>query len=283
MSEECTHNCSNCGSSCPSSGQKKESQYFPLNKLSSVRHTIAVVSGKGGVGKSLVTSLLAVDFKQSGYKVGIMDADITGPSIPKAFGLHTDVEYDDRGLFPPKTKGGIDVMSVNLLLHDETRAVIWRGPVIAGTVRQFWSDVFWSDLDFLFIDCPPGTGDVPLTIFQGIPLDGIVIVTTPQELVSMIVAKALNMAKQLNIPVLGIVENMSYVKCPDCGREINVFGASGAEKTAKDNGIELLGRIPLDPEITSLCDRGEIEQLKDNYLPGAREAILRQILLKTKK
>jgi Mrp family chromosome partitioning ATPase len=227
--------------------------------------------------------LLAIDFKRSGYKVGIMDADITGPSIPKAFGLHTDVEYDDRGLFPPKTKGGIDVMSVNLLLNDETRAVIWRGPVIAGTVRQFWSDVIWRDLDFLFIDCPPGTGDVPLTIFQGIPLDGIVIVTTPQELVSMIVKKALNMAKQMNIPVLGIVENMSYVKCPDCGREINVFGASSAEKTAKDNGIELLGRIPLDQKITSLSDSGEIEQLQDNYLPGAREKILKQILLRAKE
>jgi Mrp family chromosome partitioning ATPase len=242
-----------------------------------------VVSGKGGVGKSLVTSALAVDFKRSGYKVGIMDADITGPSIPKAFGLSADVDYDDRGIFPPKTKGGIDVMSVNLLLNDIKRPVIWRGPVIAGTVRQFWSDVVWHDIDFLFIDCPPGTGDVPLTIFQGIPLDGIVIVTSPQELVSMIVEKALNMAKQMNIPVLGIVENMSYVRCPDCGREIAVFGKSRVAETANEYGVELLGRIPLDPEVASLCDKGEIEQIRENLLPGAREKILKQILLKTKE
>lgn len=280
MSDECTHDCSSCGASCPSKGGNTP-QYYPLNPLSDVKHTIAVVSGKGGVGKSLVTSMLAVNFRREGYKTGIMDADITGPSIPKVFGLKSDVDYSESGLIPPRTKTGIDIMSVNLLLDDETRPVVWRGPVIAGTVKQFWSDVIWNDIDFLFIDCPPGTGDVPLTIFQSIPLAGIVIVTSPQELVSMIVAKALNMAKLMNIPVLGIVENMSYIKCPDCDREINIFGESKVEEIAKKYGLELLGRIPLDPKLSALCDRGMIELMENDYLDGARETIMKKILLGT--
>lgn len=281
MAEECTHNCSTCGASCPSKGSS-ESKYFPLNPLSDIKHPVAVVSGKGGVGKSLVTSMLAVNFQREGYKTGIMDADITGPSIPKTFGVHEGVDYDEKGLYPPKSKTGIEMMSVNLLLDDETRPVVWRGPVIAGTVRQFWSDVIWGDLDFLFIDCPPGTGDVPLTIFQSIPLSGIIIVTSPQELVSMIVAKAVNMAKLMNIPILGIVENMSYAKCPDCGKEINVFGESHIAEVAAKYELDLLGRIPLDPKLSALCDRGMIELMENNYLDDAREKILRKILLNNK-
>lgn len=281
MAEECTHNCSSCGSSCPSKGEAGR-EYFPLNELSEIKHAVAVVSGKGGVGKSLVTSMLAVDFQREGYRVGIMDADITGPSIPRTFGLREGVDYDEKGLYPPRTKTGIEIMSVNLLLDDETRPVVWRGPVIAGTVRQFWSDVIWGDLDLLFIDCPPGTGDVPLTLFQSIPLSGIVIVTSPQELVSMIVKKAVNMAKTMNVPILGIVENMSYVRCPDCGREISVFGESRVAETAEEQGLEMLGRIPLDPKLSALCDRGMIELMENSYLDGAREKILRKILLAAK-
>ena len=277
MAEECTHDCSTCGANC--SSKKTAPQYFELNKLSNIKHVIAVVSGKGGVGKSLVTSMMAVNFAREGYKVGILDADITGPSIPKAFGLKADVEGGPDGLFPPKTTTGIEVMSVNLLLEDEKRPVVWRGLVIAGTVQQFWSDVIWNDLDFLFIDCPPGTGDVPLTIFQSIPLDGIVIVSSPQELVSMIVAKAVNMAQLMNIPVMGVVENMSYIKCPDCGKEINVFGESHIKEVTEDFGIDLLARIPMDPKLAALCDKGMIELMENDYLDAARETVMRKILL----
>lgn len=244
-----------------------------LNDLSSVKHVIGVVSGKGGVGKSLVTSMLAVNMQRRGYKCAILDADITGPSIPKAFGVRGSVDGDENGLIPPHSTTGIDIMSVNLLMDDETKPVVWRGPVIAGTVKQFWTDVIWNNIDYMFVDCPPGTGDVPLTVFQSIPLDGIVIVSSPQELVAMIVEKAANMADMMNIPVLGLVENMSYVKCPDCGKEIKVFGESHIEKVAEKFGYDLLGRIPLDPKLSALCDKGMIELMENDYLEKAADKI----------
>ena len=237
--------------------------------MSSVKHAIAVVSGKGGVGKSIVTSMLAVALSKKGYKVGILDADITGPSIPKSFGVTAPVEGDENGLYPPMSAGGIPVMSLNLMLQDETSPVIWRGPVIAGTVKQFYTDVVWGDLDYLLIDCPPGTGDVPLTIFQSIKLDGVVIVSSPQELVSMIVSKAANMADMMKIPVLGLVENMSYVKCPDCGKEIHVFGESHIAEVAERFGYPVLARIPMDPALAALVDAGKIEELVENPLAEA--------------
>ena len=242
------------------------------NQLSSVKHIIGVVSGKGGVGKSIVTSMLAVLMQRKGYKVGILDADITGPSIPKAFGLDAPVEGDGQGMIPPSTNTGIDIMSVNLLLDDVTRPVIWRGPVIAGTVKQFWTDTIWN-VDYLFVDCPPGTGDVPLTVFQSLPLDGIVIVSTPQDLVSMIVSKAANMAQMMNIPVVGLVENMSYVLCPDCGKKINIFGESHIEEVAEKFGYELLGKIPMDAKLAALCDKGAIEEMENDYLTLAADKI----------
>lgn len=271
MSEECTHNCSTCDSNC--SSREKNELFEPLNELSSVKHVIGIVSGKGGVGKSLVASMLAVLMQREGYRVGILDADITGPSIPKAFGIKGGIDGDERGMFPPKSTTGIEIMSVNLLLNDETQPVVWRGPVIAGTVKQFWSDTVWDDLDYLFVDCPPGTGDVPLTVFQSVPLDGIVIVSSPQELVSMIVEKAANMAKMMNIPVLGIVENMSYVKCPDCGKEIKVFGDSHIDEISEKFGYELLGKIPLDTKLAKLVDRGMIELMENDYLNKAVETL----------
>lgn len=243
------------------------------HQLSSVKHIIGVVSGKGGVGKSLVTSMLAVLMQRRGYKVGILDADITGPSIPKAFGLNKPVEGEGLGMIPPSTTTGIDIMSVNLLLDDETRPVIWRGPVIAGTVKQFWTDTIWHNVDYLFVDCPPGTGDVPLTVFQSLPLDGIVIVSSPQDLVSMIVSKAANMAQMMNIPVVGLVENMSYVLCPDCGKKINIFGESHIEEVANKFGYELLGKIPMDSKLAALCDKGWIEMMENNYLDVAADKI----------
>ena len=236
---ECTHNCSTCSSSCDK--KDKNSLLEQPHELSKIKHVIAVVSGKGGVGKSIVTSMLAVNMQRLGYKTAILDADITGPSIPKSFGLKAGIDGDNNGIIPPTTTSGIDIMSINLLLQEDTQPVVWRGPVIAGTVKQFWTDVIWNDIDYMFIDCPPGTGDVPLTIFQSIPLDGIVIVSSPQELVSMIVEKAANMANMMNIPVLGLVENMSYVKCPDCGKEIKVFGDSHIEELAEKHGYDLLG------------------------------------------
>lgn len=279
MSEECTHDCSTCGAACPSK-QGEANQYDAPNKFSDVKHVIGVVSGKGGVGKSLVTSMLAVSFAREGYNVGILDADITGPSIPKIFGMHADVEGDESGLIPPRTKTGIDIMSVNLLLDDEKKPVVWRGPVIAGTVKQFWTDVIWDKRDFLFVDCPPGTGDVPLTVFQSIPLSGIIIVSNPQELVSMIVAKAVNMAKMMDIPVLGVVENMSYVKCPDCGKEINVFGESHIGQVTDEMGLDLLCRVPVDPKLAALCDKGMLELMDNDYLSGVPETILKKLILK---
>ena len=272
MSESCTHNCSTCSSNC--SSRDKNSLLEQPNALSSVKHIIAVVSGKGGVGKSLVTSMLAVNMSRLGYKTAILDADVTGPSIPKSFGLKGTVEGDEHGMIPPTTTSGIDIMSVNLMLDDETKPVVWRGPVIAGAVKQFWTDTIWHNIDYMFIDCPPGTGDVPLTVFQSIPIDGIVIVSSPQELVSMIVEKAANMAQMMNVPVYGLVENMSYVKCPDCGTEIKVFGDGHMEKIAEKFGYDLLGRIPMDPKLSALVDKGWIEMMDNNYLEAAAEVLV---------
>ena len=272
MAQECTHNCSTCSSGCDS--KEKKSLMEQPHPLSSVKHIIAVVSGKGGVGKSLVTSMLAVSMQRLGYKTAILDADVTGPSIPKAFGVKGGVDGDDNGMIPATTTSGIDIMSVNLMLDDETRPVIWRGPVIAGAVKQFWSNTIWNDIDYMFIDCPPGTGDVPLTVFQSIPVDGIVIVSSPQELVSMIVSKAANMAQMMDIPVYGLVENMSYVKCPDCGKEIRVFGDSHIDQIAEQFGYDLLAQIPMDPKLSALVDKGWIEMMENNYLEQAAEVLV---------
>ena len=270
---ECTHNCSTCSSNCSSRKMSREEMFEKPNPLSHVKHVIGIVSGKGGVGKSIVTSMLAVLMQRKGYKVGILDADITGPSIPKAFGLNKPVEGEGLGMIPPSTTTGIDVMSVNLMLEDVTRPVVWRGPVIAGTVKQFWTDTIWNDIDYLFVDCPPGTGDVPLTVFQSLPLDGIVIVSSPQDLVSMIVAKAANMADMMSIPVLGLVENMSYVVCPDCGKQIHVFGESHIEEIAERFGYRLLAKMPMDHKLAALVDKGWIEMMENSYLDAAADAI----------
>lgn len=272
--ENCTHDCSSCGENCSS---RQAPQFETPHPKSNIKHTIGVISGKGGVGKSFVTSLLAVALANKGYHVGIMDADITGPSIPKAFGVKPGVEGDETGLIPARTPGGIDLMSLNLLLPDESSPVVWRGPVIAGTVKQFYTDVIWDDVDYLIIDCPPGTGDVPLTIFQSVKLDGVIIVSSPQELVSMIVSKAAHMADMMNIPVLGLVENMSYVKCPDCGKEIRIFGESHIEKIADEFGYPVLARVPMDPEYAALVDAGKIESVTDNPLACAADEIKKNI------
>ena len=274
---ECTHDCSSCSSNC-SSREKPQSLLVPANALSEIKHVVGIVSGKGGVGKSLVTSMLAVLLQREGYKVGILDADITGPSIPKAFGMHNvEVFGDQNGMIPPRTKTGIDMISVNLLLgSDETKPVIWRGSMIAGTVQQFWKETIW-DVDVLLVDCPPGTGDVPLTVFQSLPLDGVVIVSSPQDLVSMIVSKAANMAKMMNVPVLGLVENMSYIKCPDCGKEIKVFGESHIEEVAEKFGYDLLARIPMDSKLAALVDRGMIELMENDYMDKAAQTVIEKL------
>ena len=271
MSENCTHNCETCGESCPSreGGFSKEQ----LKEGCSVKKVIGIVSGKGGVGKSMVTSLLSVILNRRGYHTAILDADVTGPSIPKAFGLHGRAQGTEMGILPVKSKLGTDIMSVNLLLGNETDPVVWRGPVIAGAVKQFWTDVLWNDVDYMFVDMPPGTGDVPLTVFQSLPVDGIIIVSTPQDLVTMIVKKAFNMAKMMNIPVLGLVENMSYVLCPDCGREIKVFGESRIDETAKELGVPVLGRIPMEENTAKLVDKGAAELVGDKYIKDAVEVI----------
>lgn len=244
------------------------------NELSDIKHVVAVISGKGGVGKSLVTSLLGVMMKKKGYKVGILDADITGPSIPKIFGVNElKPQVFGEGIFPVETRNDLKIMSINFLLDSPDSPVIWRGPLIGNAVKQFWTDVVWNELDYLFIDMPPGTGDVPLTVFQSIPLDGIVIVTSPQDLVSLIVKKSYNMARTMNIPILGIVENMSYIVCPKCGERIDVFGESKTEKIAKEMDIPFLGRIPIDKNIAELCDRGEIEKVSENYLEMCIKAL----------
>ena len=259
MAENCTHDCSSCSSNCASRKKDKESFLKAPHKKSSIKKVIGIVSGKGGVGKSLTTALLASLAQKKGLSVGIMDADITGPSIPKMFGVTDRATGSEEGIDTVLTPSGMQLMSMNLLLDDETSPVIWRGMVISGTVMQFWTDVIWKDLDLLFIDMPPGTGDVPLTVFQSIPIAGIVIVTTPQDLVKMVVEKAVNMAKIMNIPVLGLVENMSYLSCPDCGKEIEVFGASKAKVIAEEYGIPAVARMPLDPKIAAFADAGRIE------------------------
>lgn len=271
MVENCSHNCEGCTENC--SERTKESFLEKTNEMSHIKKVIGVVSGKGGVGKSLVTSLLAVLAQRKGYKTAIMDADITGPSIPKAFGLHGHAEASEWGLFPVKTAAGIGVMSLNLLMKNETDPVVWRGPLISGAVKQFWTDVIWGDVDYMFIDMPPGTGDVALTVFQSIPVDGIVIVASPQELVGMIVEKAVNMAKMMDVPVLALVENMSYITCPDCGKEIHVFGESHIDEIAQKHGVETVARMPIDPALAAACDAGTIESFNGAWLDGVLEKL----------
>ncbi len=269
---ECTHDCSSCSANCAS--REKTSLIENPHEMSHVKKVIGIVSGKGGVGKSIVTSMLSVLMSRRGHSTAILDADITGPSIPKAFGVKGEVTGDGAGgIFPLESKTGIKMMSVNLLLPEETTPVVWRGPVIAGTVKQFWTDVIWDDVDFMFVDMPPGTGDVPLTVFQSIPLDGIIIVTSPQELVSMIVAKAANMAQMMNIPVLGIVENMAYFKCPDCGKDHNIYGESHIAEVADKFGYDVLARMPIDPRLAALCDKGMLELMENDYLDKAAEKL----------
>ena len=271
MVENCSHNCEGCTENC--SERTKESFLEKLNEMSHIKKVIGVVSGKGGVGKSLVTSLLAVLAQRKGYKTAIMDADITGPSIPRAFGLHGHAEASEWGLFPVKTAAGTSVMSLNLLMKNETDPVVWRGPLISGAVKQFWTDVIWGDVDYMFIDMPPGTGDVALTVFQSIPVDGIVIVASPQELVGMIVEKAVNMAKMMDVPVLALVENMSYITCPDCGKEIHVFGESHIDEIAQKHGVETVARMPIDPKLAAACDAGTIESFNGAWLDGVLEKL----------
>ena len=266
-SSGCSGNCSSCQSKGACS--KPQSLLEPENSLSHIKKVIGVVSGKGGVGKSMVTSSLAVMMQRRGFRTAILDADITGPSIPKMFGIHGRAQGNELGIDPRLTENGTEVMSVNLLLEHTDDPVVWRGPVIAGTVKQFWSDVVWGEVDYMFIDMPPGTGDVPLTVFQSIPVDGIVIVTSPQDLVSMIVKKAYKMAQLMNIPIVGIVENMSYLVCPDCGNQIKIFGQSKLDEVAKETGLQILGRMPIDPNLAQLCDEGKIEQMPVEYLSSA--------------
>lgn len=257
---------------CPSH-QNPQSLQAEMNAASNVRHVIGIVSGKGGVGKSFVTASLAVQMAKAGYSVGILDADITGPSIPKMFGVHEKVIGDENGMYPAETKEGIKIMSVNLLMDDEEAPVVWRGPVIAGAVKQFWSETVWGDVDYLFVDMPPGTGDVPLTVFQSLPVNGIVVVTSPQELVQMIVKKAFNMANMMHIPVLGLVENFSYLKCPDCGKEISLFGKSHIDEAAKEMGTKVLGKLPLDPSYAETADEGKFYEIENPYLDAAVEVL----------
>ncbi len=268
MAENCTHDCGSCSKDC----SERDFRKAP-HELSKIKKVIGVVSGKGGVGKSLTTALLAVTAQRNGLQAAILDADITGPSVPKMFGIHEKAAGTELGILPVKSKTGIEVMSMNVLLEEDTDPVIWRGPVIAGTVLQFWTDVIWNDVDFMFVDMPPGTGDVPLSIYQSVPLDGIVIVTSPQELVSMIVKKAANMAEKMNVPILGMVENMSYVVCPDCGRTIEVFGKSRLEEVAKEYGVTNTARIPFDASLASCCDRGLIELFEGEYLKAFFEKL----------
>lgn len=268
MSESCSHNCGSCGEA--SCGERQEDSIFePLNELSKVKKVIGIVSGKGGVGKSLVTSLSAIAMARKGYKTAILDADITGPSIPKIFGIHSQATGTEQGVIPKATlDNGIKIMSINLLLDNDTDPVVWRGPVIANGVKQFWHDVIWGDVDYMFIDMPPGTGDVPLTVFQSLPVDGILIVTSPQELVSMIVTKAVKMAEMMNIPVLGLVENMSYFHCPDNGKDYAIFGESHIEEIAGQYQLEVLAKLPIDPAIAARCDAGTLEQMEFDWMDG---------------
>lgn len=268
---ECNHDCESCSQACNERDPK--SLIEKPHELSKIKHVIGVVSGKGGVGKSMVTALLAVIMQRAGYKVAVLDGDVTGPSVPRAFGIHEKARGNDLGILPVSTKTGIELMSVNLLLPSETDPVVWRGPVISGTVKQFWTDVIWGDVDYMFVDMPPGTGDVPLTVFQSLPLDGIVLVTSPQELVSMIVEKALNMARMMDVPVLGLVENMSYVLCPDCGKRIDIFGESQLAEVAKKFALPILGQLPMDPKLSAAVDAGMIELFEGDWLAEAEKAL----------
>ncbi len=268
---ECTHDCSTCGADCAS--RKPESLLAPQNAQSNVKKVIAVMSGKGGVGKSLVTSLMAVLTQRNGMQAAVLDADITGPSIPKMFGVHDKAMGSEEGIFPAESRTGVKMMSLNLLLENDTDPVVWRGSLISGTVKQFWTDVLWGEVDYMFVDMPPGTGDVPLTVFQSLPVDGIIVVTSPQELVGMIVEKAVNMAKMMNIPVLGVVENMSWVACPDCGKKIYPFGESKTAQVAMEHRIPLLARLPLDPALARECDTGVIELFNEDWMNPVMDAV----------
>ncbi|WP_027398194.1 Mrp/NBP35 family ATP-binding protein [Anaerovorax odorimutans] len=267
MSEKCEHNCSSCGESC---SERTEPQSFLLegNANSNIKNIIGIVSGKGGVGKSLITSMLAVMMKKKGFESAVLDADITGPSIPKAFGIESKALGSELGIHPVNSKNGIKIMSINLLLENDTDPVIFRGPIIAGTVKQFWTDVIWGDIDYMFVDMPPGTGDVPLTVFQSLPISGIIVVTSPQELVSMVVTKAVKMARMMNIPIIGIVENMSYVECPDCKKRINIFGESHIDQIAQKYELDVLAKLPIDAQFAASCDAGKIEDCEVPQLDG---------------
>ncbi len=266
---ECNHDCASCQSKC----SEATSLLAPQNAGSNVKHVIGVVSGKGGVGKSLVTGLMATLLKRRGYATAVLDADITGPSIPRMFGVHEKAMGCDEGILPAESKTGVKLMSINLLLEHDTDPVVWRGALIAGTVKQFWTDVLWGDVDFMFVDMPPGTGDVPLTVFQSLPVDGIIIVASPQELVGMIVEKAVNMAKMMNIPVLGVVENMSWIACPDCGKKIYPFGEGKTLQVAQAHSLPLLAQLPIQPELASACDKGLVELFNENWLDGAADVV----------
>ena len=272
MSSSCSGNCSSCGESC--ADRKQESLLAVLNEKSKVNKVIAVVSGKGGVGKSTVTSMLAAAMQKLGKRTAILDADITGPSIPKAFGVDECEGATDEGIYPAVSKGGVQIMSINLLLDNESDPVLWRGPIIAGAVKQFWTDVIWEDVDYMFVDMPPGTGDVPLTVFQSLPIDGVIIVTSPQELVSMIVTKAVKMANMMHVPVLGLVENYSYFKCPDCGQKHKIFGDSHLEQVAGEYHLPVLAQLPIDPDVAVKCDNGGAEELNVEEIGAAIAAIL---------
>ncbi len=273
MTENCTHDCG----SCPSAGGCEEfdpkSLIEETNSFNSIKKVIAVVSGKGGVGKSLITSLMAVNMQRRGHEAAVLDADVTGPSVPKAFGIEAKAEANEIGIFPLASKTGIKTMSVNNLLENDTDPVLWRGPVIAGLVKQFWTDVLWGEVDYMFVDMPPGTGDVPLTVFQSIPVDGIIVVTSPQDLVGMVVSKAIKMAEMMNIPVLGIIENYSYFKCPDCGKETQIFGPGKVDDVAAEFGIDVLGKLPIDPKLAAAVDRGMIELFEGEWLDAAAEKL----------
>ena len=272
MSEACTHDCSNCHADCSS----RAPQHEPPHAKSHIKKVIGVVSGKGGVGKSMTSAMMAVSMRRKGYKVGVLDADITGPSIPKLFGVHGPAMGTEDGINPVESHTGIKIMSINLLLDDETDPVIWRGPVIGGVVQQFWGDTLWNDVDYMFVDMPPGTGDVALNVFQSLPVDGVIIVASPQELVSMVVQKAVKMAQMMNIPIVGLVENMSYVQCPDCGKKLYIFGEGKTEDAAREYHIPLLAKMPIDPALAKLVDDGCIEQFDGHWLDGVTETLLRK-------
>ena len=280
MSENCTHDCGSCSADCASRTADFRAEQ---NQHSNVKKVIGIVSGKGGVGKSMTCALLAAASQAKGNVTAVMDADITGPSIPRMFGVHERARGDETGILPCVSGEGVQMMSMNLLLENEDDPVVWRGALISGTVLQFWTDVIWQGVDYMFVDMPPGTGDVPLTLFQSIPLDGIVVVTTPQDLVGMIVSKAINMAQMMNVPILGIVENMSYITCPDCGRKINIFGESVADAIALEHGISAVAKVPVDRELTLAADSGKIESVKTNYLAAFFDKIAEEVQKNSRK